>query len=189
VAAGENLAGLALRNKVERSPEYLAAKALAEHAGLEISVARVLRGPPDPRPRGQVTLDRLAADWRGVFSPDGRPYRTLNKTLMNLPGGIPAALLGCLCDVRLERPVTDRVELLALLGCYAHAVRHEPARQHWRLFLHVRRPDFITAMRMVSGATHTPLSPRRSTDIRMAAGFLADFPGAHRVQKLGTEDR
>lgn len=99
---------------------------------------------------------------------------------MNLPGGIPAGMLRHLADLRLERPVTDRVELLALLGFSAHACRHERAQRHQRLFLHARRPEIIRAMELVSAATHTPASPRRSADIIRTVAYLCDFPGDHR---------
>ncbi|MCR9296504.1 MAG: hypothetical protein NXI32_27655, partial [bacterium] len=55
-------------------------------------------------------LQKLA-DWQGLYSPTGMPYRSLSRTLMQLPGGIPCGLLYELHHLRLVRPMTSRLEL------------------------------------------------------------------------------
>ena len=54
-------------------------------------------------------------DWRGLFSPDARTYRSLDRTLMNLPDGVPAEPVWLLSRARLERPLLWRFALTALL--------------------------------------------------------------------------
>jgi hypothetical protein len=55
-------------------------------------------------------------DWMLKYSSTGRKYTSLNKTLMNLPGNIPAHLiLHGLANVYLPEPATTRIRLLAYL--------------------------------------------------------------------------
>jgi hypothetical protein len=60
---------------------------------------------------------RTLSGWQRWYSYSDQSYRTLRRTLMNLPGGIPPELLFQLSNVELERPITDRVELLGILRC------------------------------------------------------------------------
>jgi hypothetical protein len=62
---------------------------LAEGMGAELSI--------NVWPKGGYRSDRLSVDealgmmegWHGLFSPTGIPYRSLDRTLMNQPGGVP----------------------------------------------------------------------------------------------------
>jgi PcfJ-like protein len=183
LACGRFLTETAAENAVKATPEFRAARITAERAGFKLSL-----GNPDPdwdfspdddSGRETAILDRLASGWLGVFSPTARPYRSLNRTLMNLPGGIPASYLQCLAGLTLPRPITDRVELLAVLTWYGHAGHHETARQYRHLLLHASRADVTRAMAMVSAATHVPLSPRRTSDIARTTAYLCDYPDGH----------
>lgn len=53
-------------------------------------------------------------NWRGIYSYTGKPYRALDRTLAQLPGGIPARILLNLRFVKLTKPVVNRTLLLFL---------------------------------------------------------------------------
>jgi hypothetical protein len=72
------------------------------------------RDVPDREPAPDDLIGAMA-NWRGLFSPDGQSYPSLNRTLMNLPRAFPPQLVCRLRRVRLERPVTDPLELRVLL--------------------------------------------------------------------------
>lgn len=139
---------------------------------------------PDRRP---ATLDSLTAmeNWRGLFSYSGRPYRSLNRTLMNLPGGVPHKLVANLTDWRLERPYVKRLELTTLLLFGELALQH---RHNTHVFEHARAPQIKEAMRRVANHTRNDLSARHTKDIGLMVGFLADYPGEHTGNIVGLAD-
>jgi hypothetical protein len=136
--------------------------------------------------------------WKDLFSCDGRAYGALNRTLMGLPGGVPAARLCDLALIRLERPVTRRLELLALLA-YARAVftREENlgdgdlfgAVGTAHVFQHATADQIKEAMRRASAYTGTPWSPRRSRDVGAFVRFLADLRGRHEGNIVGLAEK
>jgi hypothetical protein len=122
-------------------------------------------------------------NWRCLYSPTGVPYRSLNRTLMNLPDGIPPNLLCRLNRIRLERPILDPLELTALL---AHAAHERPERdpevvttQRW-ILQHATADQIRAAIARIATATERSLSPRRDRDIAFAIDYLADYPNAYR---------
>src|SRR5262249_11125685 len=81
----------------------------------------------DAAPPGDRTVCGAMSAWRGLFAPDLVPYRSLDRTLMNLPDAVHPALVCSLRHVRLERAVVDPIELQLLLQCVALArQRREP---------------------------------------------------------------
>jgi len=128
-------------------------------------------------------LDDLGAleNWRGLFSYSGQSYRSLNRTLMNLPGNIPH---GFVCDLNktvLTRPYTERLELLALL--FGHNRTNNP------VFAHARAPQVKEAIKRVAAHLGDELSARRCKDVKTAVGFLADFPERHTGNVVGLADK
>jgi hypothetical protein len=103
------------------------------------------------------TDDPIASlrNWRGIYSSDGRPYRSLNRTLSQLSPGVDDDLvLYGLPGVRLERPMTDSVELTTLL-CLGWLVN-----KGWvgaapeglvHLLAHARRAEIENALVVVLG--------------------------------------
>ncbi len=142
------------------------------------------------KPSEKCDLIDEMEDWRGLFSHDGRPYRSLNRTLMNLPGGIPASLMLALPLFRLERPYTNRLELLALL-CYGQACERRQDREwvHTPIFEHATADELSRAVVTVGEHMHRDLSPRRFRDVREAVLFLADYPDPHRGRIGGLVDK
>src|SRR5262249_3872495 len=82
---------------------------LARSMGLTLHVAASLPEGPSV----QVQLECLK-DWKALFSDTGYAYRSLNRTLMNLPGRAPHRLVCNLRKSHLERPIDSRLELLAV---------------------------------------------------------------------------
>jgi hypothetical protein len=134
--------------------------------------------PPLP----DALIDSLALDWRGLFSPDGASYRSLNRTLMNLPGRVPTRLMTRLPHVRLARPVTERVELTTVLSAVPVAAT---GADHTEIFLHARREQITRAFEIVAAHLREPLRLSRSRDIERGVRFLADYPHAHRGNVVG----
>jgi hypothetical protein len=126
--------------------------------------------------------------WRGLFSPDGLPYRSLNRTLMQLPAGFSGELLCALRWVRLPRPVTDALELSAIcIAAELWSRLGERALLH--VALHARADEVVAAVARVAVATERRLSPRRVADLRVALRFLADYPGRCNGRLGGLVDR
>jgi len=126
---------------------------------------------------------QLAAltQWRGLFSPTGAPYRSLNRTLMNLPEGVPADLVLHLNRVRLERPITNRLELSMLLLRATEPEAATPAatQSQLRIFHHATAGEIASVIRRIAATTERELSPRRLEDLRFVIKFLGDYPEPH----------
>jgi len=132
---------------------------------------------------GDFDIDDLEAmaNWRGLFSHSGEPYRSLDRTLMNLPGNIPHGVVCELNMTRLTRPYTKRLELLALLFCHD--------RTNYTVFSNARAPQIKEAIRRVAAHTRNELSTRRYRDVKTTIGFLSDFPDRHTGNIVGLADK
>ena len=132
---------------------------------------QTVRDPQDRR----LVLEALASDWKGCFSSTGRAYRSLNRTLMGLPGAIPTSLLSYLPTVALERPMTDRLELLLLLLYVRVTGTYTPEdRWEYRIFARASRKDILTALRRLSEHTRQELRPK-SAHLLVLVQFLIDY--------------
>jgi hypothetical protein len=139
--------------------------------------------------KGEAALLEAIRNWRGLFSPDGRPYRSLDRTLMQLPAGVPPDLLCELRHVRLERPVVDRLELTTLLlahRVYRRAANAEVAATHLRAIACARAPEIVAAVRRTAAAVARRLAPGRIADLEFVLRLLADYPrpGGRRLAAL-----
>jgi hypothetical protein len=136
-------------------------------------------------------LERLK-DWKALFSDTGHAYRSLNRTLMNLPGRVPHRLVCNLRRVHLERPMGgSRLELLAVVlhaGICADRADRSGA-EHEHLFQHARATQIKEAMRRVALHLRQPLDPRKASDVRQVVQFLADYPCEHNGNLVGLAER
>jgi hypothetical protein len=138
------------------------------------SPAAFLQTMQDPQDR-RLVLETLASDWKGCFSSTGQAYRSLNRTLMGLPGAVSTSLLSYLPTITLERPMTDRVELLFLLlyarmtGTYAPDSRCE-----YRIFARASRKDILAALRRLGEHTRQELRPK-SAHLLTLVQVLCDY--------------
>jgi hypothetical protein len=131
------------------------------------------------------------ADWRGLFSPDGKPYRSLNRTLMNLPPDVPPELVCQLSRIRLERPVVDWLELttLMLYVSTADAAPPEAGLNRLRIFHHASAAEIADAVRRIGTCTNRELDVRRPDDLRFVIRYLCDHPEPYRSTLPGLVER
>ncbi len=148
-------------------------------------------------PTGNIS-DLSAADllsamsnWRGLFSPDGKPYGSLNRTLMNLPRDVPPELVCQLSKIRLERPVVNWLELttLMLYVSTADAAPPEAAPNRFRMFHHATAAEITDAIRRIGTDTNRELHPRQPEDLRFAIRYLCDYPEPYHGTLGGLVDR
>jgi len=141
----------------------------------------------------EPTLELLAqamSDWRGLFSPDGKPYRSLNRTLMNLPARPSAELLLHLRDVRLPHPITDPLQLTALLLRSAHpAPNPEVHVNQIEILQHASAEEVGSAVARVAECTERKLIPGSDDDLRFVLGYLGDYPDVHRGRLRGLVEK
>ena len=124
------------------------------------------------------------SDWMAVFSPTGKSYPALNRTLMNLPGGIPPKALIGLCHCVLPRTILSRLELLATI--LAH--RQEEPR-NIRVWCFARENQIAEAVRRVGTATQRNLSTRRWRDVEDTVAYVNDYPDLHNGGLLGLTEK
>jgi len=192
LAVDESFYRVADRYVIADICRYRAAAVAARNLGEPWGPCRFDRHDPHCR-RGRpdctcaISTTRAAEhleNWRGLFSPTGRPYTSLNRTLMNLPGGVSHHLICNLGCITLERPVTDRVELTVLALSADH-----PRTANQVVFHRADRRQVETALRRVAAAIRSPLTSRRTRDLRTLVGFLADYPERHDGNLGGLADR
>jgi hypothetical protein len=158
------------------SPEAEALRRKADELGLKLSPC-IGAG----RTRETEPLDDLH-NWQALFSSTGQPYRSLSKTLMSLPP-ISHRAVCWLNEVKLDRPVTDGLELLALILSATKRICQTP--RHVHIFQHATSGEIREAIRRVAAHTHNNLSPRRMIDLGFVVRFLNDFPDSHNGRLLG----
>lgn len=121
----------------------------------------------------------LLLEWRSIYSDTGSPYRSLDRTLMNLPGRVPLDLMAILNHVHLRRPSRDRVELTTLLERYCLAMMRQPGANILDVWHNARRDQIVRAMGRVGDHLRTSLSPNRRCDISTFVRFLVDGEPEH----------
>jgi hypothetical protein len=156
-----------------RAAALALARLASEHEDRRAAVGASAEGD-----REIETATRAMRNWRGLFSPDGVPYRSLNRTLMNLAGEVPSELLHHLARVRLERPITNATELTTLLLFLSrHAEDHQVPADRLSLFQRATRAEIVDGLARVGMDARRELSARRLDDIAFFLGYLADYPG------------
>lgn len=131
-------------------------------------------------------FDFLCADWKRIFAPQLQTYTSLNRTLMNLPGGIPVFALGAFQKIRLERPITDRLELMFLLGAVTTGCNYQFDRpNHYHVFQHATRKQLKTVIKRIGEHTRNRYSTRKTQDIWSVLAFLTDYPERHTGNVVG----
>ncbi len=145
-------------------------------------------------PRRLPDLRSAIADmsnWRALFSPTGATYRSLDRTLMNLPPQVVAEWLPGLRRVRLPRPILSAIELNIVLA--AVCLRERDLWQGYddeatrpfnddpllAVVLKASEAEICTGMSKIATHTRRRLNPLRPQDIQFFVGMLADRPGEH----------
>lgn len=141
---------------------------------------------------GEAALVDAMRDWRGLFSPTGRPYRSLDRTLMRLAPDVPPDLLCRLRRIQLPRPLLDRRELTAVLvahGVYARPERAGVAESHRRVVLGASGAEVAAAVARIGQALERRLAPERADAMREALSLLADYPHPYHGRLAGLVER
>ena len=185
IAASElgGLAGKALGARVLESSEARRLRELAASLGINIEISA------QPKElTGEVALE-LMHNWRGLFSPTGETYHSLDRTLMNLPGGIPHQLVCCLNHLNLPRPLTSKLELALVTSPYSanSPFIGDPVNMH--IYLHATSEQIAESMRRLAAHTRNQLKPTRTRDIIFLAQFLGDYKHEHRGNLVGLTDK
>ena len=186
----ERLGDRARQQKVTSSLHATALKALATELGVVVDIAV---GYPT-RHSAEVDTDRIGSaldslhEWRGLFSPTGRPYRSLNRTLMQLPGGVPNGLVCELQSMHLRRPLVDRAEVL-MATLFAANRRRGYTDRHQRVLANAHVPQIREALKRVAAHTRNDLRFRRTRDLQFLVRFLLDCPEDHRGTIVGLADK
>ena len=153
---------------------YRAAASLPLLASELLQGRGIFRGDDDLGTVPDKVVSALT-DWQRWYSYSDQSYRTLRRTLMNLPGGIPPELLIQLANVELERPITDRVELLAVL--YGQQLvgfgDDESMNSCQRILMHSTRAEIEAGMAAVSEEIHDRLTSRNSKHVERFVYFLS----------------
>ena len=155
----------AMEKRVRRFAKELGADARVQIGSLENS----------------ILLNHLQ-EWRVLFSDQPSSYPTLDRSLMNLPGRIPIRLLRNLTEVHLERPISNRLELLATLA-------GRDSNANWRVFHHAPEDRIRRAIALVGHHTRQTFSLRRASEVSMALKFIADFPDRHNGNLVGLAEK
>jgi hypothetical protein len=134
------------------------------------------------------TLEMMR-DWRGLFSPWDVPYRSLDRTLMNLPGGVPHSLIPFLKAVPLRQPILSRLELATLALYEQLRLRRGLPRRNEAVFLAAAPDRIARAAQLVGEHTRNTLSTRRTGDLRFLVGFLMDYPEDHNGNIVGLAEK
>lgn len=144
---------------------------------------------------GETELtDELATEamrnWRGLYSPHGAAYRSLNRTLMNVSERIAPRLLCQLRHVELRRPIFDLLELAALvLRARNPGANDEARRSQIHIFQFARATEIEAAVLRIAGFTLRRLNPRRYEDLRVAVQFVSDYPHPYSGRLGGLVER
>jgi hypothetical protein len=172
--------------------------AIACHYGMKLKSSEDLATPdnlghPTTWRREQI-VEYLVTDWKALFSSDGKARRNLCRMLMNLPGNIPAKLLCNLpvIEFALNRPVTDRIELLMLLNLAEHirTVTEDRWQEEWYIDIIIKasRKDILTALQIVSsdiyGEPHSQQKSRlKKRDFDSFLTYIQDY--YHAMEREG----
>jgi hypothetical protein len=141
-----------------------------------------------------LILDLLAEDWKALFSPLAAANRSLKRTLMRLPGGLPSRLCNSFPFADLARPMTERVELLTLLLFCEQMARYNyplenggfeqrppSAHRAYPIFSKARREDILRALKRLSAhqrqpALQTPTAASLNALVRFLTLYCANHP-------------
>lgn len=126
------------------------------------------------------------ADWKALFADTGVSYRSLTRTLLNLPDRVPHQHVCSLRKVRLMRPLRTRLQLL-LVTAYAE-VRADRA-DHTPLMQRATAGQVREAVHRLGLYLGRPLDAGRAADIRQLVAFVADGPPGRADDLLGLTDR
>jgi hypothetical protein len=150
-----------------------------------------------PANRSLPVRDRINAltEWRDVFSPTRESYRSLDRTLMNLPPDL-GTLAYALRHVVLERAMTNRLELQTLLRLLVGflsdgGVARDPEMvgSQIRILQHATELEIRRGMARVAAHLRETLKPDSDGDVDRFVTFLAAYGEPQRGRLGGLVER
>lgn len=132
-----------------------------------------------------VTGVDTIAQWRQDLAGMDKPGKVINKILDNLPRGISATLMHNLRFIDFQKPITERVHLLALL--YA-AQNIDQLAMFQPVLLRADKNSIIEAFRVAQLAAHVPkrISPAQ---IQNGISYILDYPEPYNGDIVGLARR
>lgn len=131
------------------------------------------------RPLEEEELLAAMANWRGLLSPTRVPYRSLNRTLMNLPLR-RLDHLHALRRFHLSRPITNWLVLTALTAWLSLGrLEDELFRERARLIHESSPASIAAAITRLGEHTRRRLSPNRVEDVAFAMSIVGDLRDRH----------
>lgn len=119
----------------------------------------------------------LSSDWMLFYSDEETAYRSLRRTLMNIPGGLPYEVYGSMRLVHLERPITKRLELgLLLIYASAHYNRDHVNNHRLHILQHAREDQIRRSLAILSNHLRENLSTRKTVSLTRLVHILMDYP-------------
>lgn len=148
---------------------------------------------------GRLTPANFHKLWMRKFSYNGELYTSLTKTLMNLPGNIPPSLLVQLASIKLDRPITDRLQLAVVLAwaeiktnsTYIDGdVGQLPNNSaNFRIIMNASREEIVRAAKSVGQHLRTNINLRKTGGITTFVRFLADYEFVHSGNIVGLAEK
>jgi hypothetical protein len=131
---------------------------------------------------GYVNKDVIVNnDWKQLYVSRGKEvYTSLNKTLMNLPGGVPISILANFPKVHLERPIYSRRELVFTLSCSGHHEWHRNegnsgiTKEIRHLLMNVSADEVTRSAKKLSEHMRTPFNLRKAYEVHRLALYIMD---------------
>lgn len=115
-------------------------------------------------------------NWRDFLSCTGKSYKSLNKTLDNLPGGISDILID-IKNIKIQEPIFDRVKLICLLSCSRYVLSHNNINSIISMIKKSDRNCILRGFVKYKTFTRNPkLSHRRTGDLYNYISYLLDAP-------------
>jgi hypothetical protein len=148
-------------------------------------------------------------NWMSLYSPNQKVYGNLSKTLLAVPGGVGASLFG-LRHIKLERPVTCKTELRALLKYQSLVCHHgflDDSYYHddyaylnenitiandcrnFHCFMYASLERLRKAAEIVGNAMHYKLNIQTKVGMNSLIGYLRDYPETHNGEIVGLAEK
>jgi hypothetical protein len=128
-------------------------------------------------------------NWMACYTDNEQPSTSVRRTLMNLPGGVPYHSMRCALG-RLERPITDRLELLTYLRAQgSHQFNEDINKNYLRIAMHARHDQIKRAIKLVQAHLHEVGPLRKSRVINGHLQFIFDYPESHNGNIVGLAEK
>lgn len=125
------------------------------------------------------------SNWMSMFADNGILYRSLTKTLMNFPGGIPSSMAKNFPLIRLPHPMTERAPLLLAL-----AMASLPIEWQFMDIAYKATPAQIKyALKLLEKHTHEKAPFRRASSMGKLAWFIGGNVDKHNGNIVGLTEK